>query len=268
MEKCESCGKRANVAYNRYLRFLPSDRRTFCDSCFGEVQRKEDFTFIGILVGVLIVTISLTFVFRHTGQEKYDQHIRDQEIFYNANDLNKDNRVDFWEAQATQEMKDRLTTYGYPWEEIYGQTPSGSRPRFMVTREVIAELSNRPDFFDYYNFSDLMKTHFASITDPNSKKQLFRAFTTLENKIVFVIHEYASVPEGGYSNQDFEPTPAPKKGKEPAIVQRPEPIKVLICIESLSAPKIDKMMGIEVDEYHIADFKLTKGPEPKKKKKK
>jgi len=264
---CQSCGKRATLAYNRYLRFFPYQRRIFCDQCFTQLQRREDLIFISLLFAVFFSIVGLIAILHHIGNREAEQRAQQIDAYYDINDLNQDGRVDFWEEQATDQMRRNFKAFGYPWYKVLGQQASGSRLKFLVHRPDFLELAKKEKFHNYFNFPDLMQKYLKKVTAGDSKRQLYRIFITLDNEIVFVVHEYAEIPEGGFTDAFFLPDPKPKKGKSDQPPKK-EPDKVILCLEKSSTAKIEPMLGLATDEYHLEQYVLVKGPKKKKKKKK
>lgn len=263
MAVCQRCGKKATLAYNRLFHLLPFRRREFCDDCFAGVQRREELFLIGSLFFVFFAIVGLI-VLLHIQNSKRVEHNQAQiEVYYDVNDLNKDGWVDFWEERATETMRRNLTTYGYPWEQVLGEDDSGPRLHFMVQRGDILELAKIDGFFKRFNFTELMIDLFNKITDSKSKLQLLRVFVTFDKDIVFVLHRYDEIPDGGFTTDYFNPPGSLPKGTTPA--PRLEPSEVHVCIESLSEAKIDAMMGLTDDIYHIENSTLVKGPGKKNK---
>lgn len=281
MASCQGCGKRANLAYNRYLRFFPYQRRVFCEDCFAKLQRREDLIFIGALFCLVFVFIGLIMSVHYVSNKQIIEKQTQIQARIDEKDLNKDGRVDLWEDSATPEMHANFKQFAYPWRKVIGQnaTTNGARLKYLVFRKDIIELASKDEFYTHFNFPVLLKKLFPRITDPQSTVQLYRVFVSLDDDFVFFIHRYPSIPENGFNEEFFavpEPEP-PKKTKgqpiqnEKTDTSKPakmEPIEILICFERLSQNKINDMLKLSSNEYHIENFALVKGPKPEEKKKK
>ena len=265
MASCEQCGKKATLVYNRAMRVLPYKQRVFCDDCFDSIQRKEELFAILSLFAIFFMVIAAIALIYFSG-EKQDQ-ARDEQIeaYYDERDMNEDGRLDFWEETATESMRLNFKKHGYPWKTVLRPGDSGERLKFMVHREDLVRLAQREGFNKNFSFPDLMTSYFAKLTDPESPMQLRRVFVTLDDQIVFVVHQFPQTPQGGFTQEYFDAAQK-TQGDTPAEGQKLEPTEVLICAERLSSSKINDMMGIEDNTYHIEDSILVEGPDKKKKK--
>ena len=147
---CQSCGKKATLAYNRHLRFFPGSRRVLCDGCYGKVQKKEDLIFLGILFSVIFFVIAFVFTSNFFIEDEIE--ITNITIHENQNrlDLDKDGLIDFFESTVTEDMIQNLDSHGYPWIKILG-VKEGKRPSFLVNRDTIIELFKNNNFHKLLN---------------------------------------------------------------------------------------------------------------------
>lgn len=280
MASCQGCGKRANLAYNRYLRFFPYNRRVYCDDCFSKLQRREDLIFIGVLFSMVFLFIGMIMTIHYVSNKQIIEKQSEIQAILDEKDLNKDGRVDLWEDSATQEMRSNFKQFAYPWRKVIGQnaTTNGARLKYLVHRQDILEFSQDDKFFTHFNFPDLLRKLLPRITDPQSTLQLYRVFVSMDDDIVFFIHRYPAIPKNGFNEEFFailetkgdQDTKGKKNTAEKtdaAKSNKMEPIEVVICFERLSESKINDLFKLSLDEYHIENFALVKGPKPEEKKK-
>lgn len=276
MSSCQNCGKKATIGYNRYMRFFPNDRRLFCESCFDQLQKREDIVFIIALSAIFVLVVGLVLVKQFTRTKQFEERTQEIEQYYDTTDLNRDGRIDFYEETASDEMRKNFKDFGYPWKKVLGPNASGSRLSCVVNRQEVLVLSKRDGFFNLFNFPDIMEPVFNALTSPDSKSQLIRAFVTMDNEIVFLVHYYQNPPTPDFDEllaeetrkksgtaskkPDAETTTEPKK--------LPDPLHVVIFLEQMSETRIENLLGLDTNDYHIEEKVLVKGPEPPQKKRK
>ncbi len=256
-KRCQSCGKKATLAYNRNLRFFPGLKKMLCESCYEKLQRKEDLIFLGIIVVMAVLVVLLIFATNYQIEEKVEivENIIDKSN--GRFDLDKDGVVDFFESNTTDAMFESLDKYGYPWTKILSDKMR-KRPVFMINRDVVLDLETNRNFHKYFHFPPLMKTYLKKLTSPESKFQLFRVFVTDGDEIVFLIHRFNVIPPGGFTNEMFISLPKGEEEKKPI----PDPVEILPCMEPLNYSTINEMFGLLDNDYHVENFLLVKGPAP------
>jgi hypothetical protein len=201
--------------------------------------------------------------YHFANQFKVDQNKQELDAYYDTNDLNKDGYVDFWEESSSPQMRANLEAYSYPWKKVYGPDAIGARLKFMVDREIFFALAQQDNFHKFFNFPSLMQDLITKLSDPQSLRQLIRVFVSQDNDIVYVVHQFTHVPEGGFTNEYFAKLKDPKASKEAGFVKI-EPTQVMVGLENMGKAKIDSMMGLSNQTHHIEDFQMKTGPPPKK----